>query len=119
MEQVRSGSQEPRTREGTELGAVTCGLSDAEFAQQAERVIADFSQGMDQVEELPDGYALRFPGSGEWIAKLLDFIVYERGCCPFFAFELVFEAEAGPVWLRFRGAGVKEFLERAHLLASG
>ena len=83
------------------------------------RVIAEFSQSLRQVEELEDGYALRFPDSEGWIAKLVDFIVYERSCCPFFAFELVFEPEGRGVWLRLRGDGVKEFLELVHPLADG
>ncbi|MFQ5552868.1 MAG: hypothetical protein ACE5EW_04035 [Thermoplasmata archaeon] len=98
---------------------MACALPDTAFLRRAEQVIADFSQGLDQVVELTDGYALRFPGSEGWIAKLVDFVVYERDCCPFFVFELAFEAEGGPVWLRLRGDGVKEFLELVHPLAGG
>jgi hypothetical protein len=32
-------------------------------------------------------------------------------CCPFFTFELTFEPDSGPIWLRVRGQeGVKEFI---------
>lgn len=96
-----------------------CALSGGALLSRVEGVIADFSRGLDQVVELSDGYALRFPGSAGWIAKLVEFVVHERDCCPFFAFELAIEANGGPVWLRLRGVGVKQFLELLHPLASG
>jgi hypothetical protein len=62
-----------------------------------------------QVRELSDGYAFRFPGGDDWAARLLDYIVFERRCCRFFAFELAFEPDQGAIWLRVRGPeGVKE-----------
>jgi hypothetical protein len=40
----------------------------------------------------------------------VDFFSSERICCPFFAFELIFEPNLGSIWLRVRGAeGVKVF----------
>ena len=59
--------------------------------------------------ELPDGYALRFPGDAIWAEKLIAFVVGERACCEFFTFELVFEPRQGPLWLHLRGPeGTKE-----------
>ena len=52
-------------------------------------------------------------GEKDWATKLLDFIVFERACCPFFTFELTFEPDSGPIWLRLRGQeGVKEFIKQ-------
>ena len=63
------------------------------------------------MDELEDGYEFRFPGSEEWATRLTEFIVFERECCPFLAFELVFEPEGGPIRLRVRGPeGVKEIV---------
>ncbi len=90
---------------------IACNLSAAEMAAR-ERELADsvFSQA-EQVEELADGYALRFPGSDEWANRLLQFITFERACCPFFSFELGFEPNQGPIWLRIHGPeGVKEVI---------
>jgi hypothetical protein len=59
--------------------------------------------------ELPDGYALRFPGDETEAARLLAFIAEERACCPFFTVALVFEPQQDPLWLHLRGpAGTKE-----------
>jgi hypothetical protein len=65
-----------------------------------------------QTNELSDGYALRFPGDETWANTLVQFITYERACCPFFTFELVFEPQQGPIWLHLRGPeGVKAIVE--------
>jgi hypothetical protein len=62
-----------------------------------------------RVDELEDGYEFRFPGSAQWAIRLTEFIILERGCCPFFAFELVFEPGEGPI--RVRGPeGVKDLV---------
>ena len=71
-------------------------------------------------EELPDGYALAFPGGDDEAQALLAFIVAERACCPFFTFELSFPSPHEQIWLRIRGeaAGAKEMI-RADFAASG
>ncbi len=87
---------------------IACKLSEQELAAH-ERELADaiFSK-IEQVEELADGFALRFPGSDEWATRLFEFIVFERVCCPFFTFELLFEANQKAIWLKLRGGeGVK------------
>ena len=67
------------------------------------------------MEELPDGFGFRFPGADPWAAKALEFIEAEKQCCPFFTFELAFEPDDGPLWLRLRGsAAIKDFV-RAEL----
>ena len=65
-----------------------------------------------EVQDLPDGYAFRFPAEESIILLVSEFIARERLCCPFFRFELVAEQEDGPLWLRLRGReGVKEFIK--------
>lgn len=45
------------------------------------------------------------------MAKVLASIAAERQCCPLFTFEIVFEPNDGPLWLRLRGsAEVKSFI---------
>ena len=44
-------------------------------------------------------------------AELTRFVATERQCCRFFAFELLFAPDLGPISLRLRGPeGMKEFL---------
>jgi len=69
-------------------------------------------EGYDERRELPDGYALRFPGDDAWANALMEFIIHERECCPFFTFGLVFEPNHGAIWLHLTGnEGVRTFVE--------
>lgn len=68
--------------------------------------------GSEEVRELPDGYALRFPGDERWARMLLEFVVHERDCCRFFTFGLVFEPDHGAIWLHLSGsAEVRAFIK--------
>ena len=90
---------------------VACSLLEHERVERGEGV-GDLFKGAQQVRELADGYAYRFPGNEEWATRLLKFIVGERSCCPFFTFELGFEPNEGPIWLHIGGPeGVKDFMK--------
>jgi hypothetical protein len=90
---------------------IACSLSDEELRRRREALASDVYKNFEQVDELPDGYAFRYPGGEEWAGRLLELITFERECCPFITFELSFEPAQGPLWLRLRGAaGVKEFI---------
>lgn len=63
-----------------------------------------------EVQELPDGYAFRFTANAQSIKDVAEFVTYERLCCPFFNFEMAVEGEA--LLLRLKGKeGVKEFIK--------
>ena len=86
---------------------LACTLTAPELVTRGAE-IDDLFTGVQQTEELTDGYALRFPGSPTWAERLLSFIQGERSCCLFFTFELVFQPNQGPIWLHIRGPeGVK------------
>ena len=90
---------------------LACTLSGSEQVTRKEEV-NDLFKHVQQVNELADGYAFRFPGSDTRANALMQFITFERGCCPFFTFALVFEPEQGPIWLHLRGPeGVKAIIE--------
>ena len=90
---------------------LACTLTGSEQVTRSEEVNELFKD-VQQVKELADGYAFRLPGSDVWANRLVQFITFERGCCPFFTFALVFEPEQGPIWLHLRGPeGVKAIIE--------
>ena len=90
---------------------IVCTLSETERASWREQTVETLFKAAEQVEELADGYGVRFPGGGDWPTRLLAFTAAERECCRFFRFELAFEPDLGPIWLRLRGPeGVKSFL---------
>jgi hypothetical protein len=89
---------------------IACSLS---AAQKVERgaAFADLFADAEDVAELPDGYALRFPSQDAWITRAAELITAERKCCPFFRFALAFEPNGGPVWLHIAGpAEIKPFI---------
>lgn len=99
--------------------AIACKLSEAQQAVREEELARDIFSNCQEVAELADGYAFRFRGDAEWAAKLIEFIAFERKCCPFFTFELAFEPQEGPMWLRLKGPeGVKSFIEQ-NFVATG
>lgn len=82
---------------------VACQLPGPEQAQRWQDVADNLWSAVQQLRELDDGYAARFPGDAAYAARLLAFIEHERQCCPFFIFTLVFEPAEGPIWLYVQG----------------
>lgn len=81
-----------------------------------ESLVRELRRSSVGIEELDDGYALRFPGSDEWASRLFEVVMLERECCPFVDLELVFERALGPIWLRLRGGNeAKSLFEAIHL----
>ena len=90
---------------------IACALPEGERRERGQALAETILPAVEQVAELADGYAFRFPGDEAWLARLVEFIAAERRCCPFFTFELVVEPEQGPLWLQLRGPeGVKPFI---------
>jgi hypothetical protein len=99
-------------KHGSDDLPITCGLTSAELRKREETLLATFKSAVIETEELPDGYAFRVPGDGEWIAVITEMIVAERECCPFLTFELVAQPGMGSLTVRVTGpAGRKDFLK--------
>jgi hypothetical protein len=66
---------------------------------------------VEEIRELPAGYAFRLPNEAEILVIAAQFIALERLCCPFFGFGLEIEREGGAAWLSLTGReGVKPFI---------
>lgn len=90
---------------------LACRLPEEEQDRQWEDVASEVFGAVRETRELEDGYAFRFPSGDDWVRTLVEYVLYERECCPFFRFELAFESEGGPAWLVLRGGeDVKEFV---------
>jgi len=65
-----------------------------------------------EVQELPNGFAIRFGNEPGRFMAIAKFIENERLCCPFFNFVMEIEPNSGPLWLRLTGGeGVKDILQ--------
>jgi hypothetical protein len=99
---------------------VDCTLDSAALAARSEEIRSGLFAGAEERVDLDDGYAFRFPGDGDWHAKIAAFVASERHCCSFFRFELTFEPGLGPIWLTLTGpAGTKEFIAATFELPAG
>jgi hypothetical protein len=99
-------------KQGSDDMPITCCLTGAELRERQATLLAQFRSAVIETEELPDGYAFRVPGDGEWIAVIAEMIVAERECCPFLTFEFAAQPSKGPVIVRVTGpAGTKNFLK--------
>src|SRR5215217_220904 len=100
---------EPGIQAGDEL--IACLLSERDYAIRSEELAGELLAAVEDVVELPDGYAYRFAGPDSPLESLLEFIATERRCCPFLRFEIAFEPHGGSLWLRMRGSPrVKAFI---------
>jgi hypothetical protein len=105
---------DPVVNESPDL-PIACSLSADELRARGDEVAGLFGH-VARVQELPDGYAFAFAGDASRAHDLLDFVVAERACCPFFTFDLTFPSPHELVWLQLRGgAGVKDFVREAAL----
>jgi hypothetical protein len=69
---------------------------------------------VEEVRELPHGFALRLPTQEDVLALAAEEMNFERLCCPFLRMSLEVEPNSGPSWLHMTGdEGVKQFLRVA------
>lgn len=91
-----------------------CNMSAIPSSERSQHLAAieEVFGAVQEIRELPDGYAFRLPGETAWLMKVADFVARERLCCPFFGFALQIEPEGGALWLSLTGReGVKPFIQ--------
>jgi len=97
----------------SENQSLACDLTAIPVSVREEHVLtAPQLLGLAQeVQELPDGFAIRFLNEPGMFMQMATFVENERLCCPFFNFGLQAEPNNGPLWLCLAGQeGVKELL---------
>ena len=78
---------------------------------QHERVSRDLFARVDEVRDLPDGYAFRLLAEHGTLHSAAAWIANERLCCPFFTFDLRLEPQSATLWLSLTGSkDVKAFI---------
>ncbi|HEX6940658.1 MAG TPA: hypothetical protein VF158_14675 [Longimicrobiales bacterium] len=96
-------------QESTPLACVMDAIPAKERAAHVALIAHLFQEVAQEIQELPEGYAFRFP-AGE-LESVAAFLANERKCCPFLTFELTIPPAEGPVWLRMSGPpGTRDFL---------
>jgi hypothetical protein len=91
---------------------LTCKLSSPELRKRKETVIKNLKSQMLEKNELPNGYAYKFPGTDKMVDELAEFIKTERNCCDFFIFNLSIGGDKGEAWLEITGPKeTKDFIK--------
>lgn len=97
-------------RTGKQL-PIACEMPEERQSSRQGELSRKLFDGCELVRELEDGYEFVFLDEPERTAELARFVATERECCRFFAFELLFATDLGPITLRLRGPeGTKELL---------
>ncbi len=101
---------------------IMCDLTaiSAEMREQHILDATDIFQKAEEIQELAQGYAFRFPNeAGMWLA-LATFVEYDRLCCPFSRFGLTAEPNHGHLWLTLTGPeGTKDLLNTSLVHTGG
>jgi hypothetical protein len=89
-------------------------LTAEEHKHWLEEIGPQLYGAIQEIQELPNGYAFRLPSDPESLRLVAEDLNMERLCCPFVRYTLEVEPNRGAFWLRFTGGeGVKEFLRMA------
>ena len=91
-----------------------CDMSAIEPSQRKLHVATarEVFQAVQEIQELPNGYAFRLPNEATVLLKVAEFIMREKLCCPFFGFRVEVQPAGGPLWLSLTGSdGVKPFIQ--------
>jgi hypothetical protein len=76
-----------------------------------KEIVPKLYKEVQEIQELPDGWAWRLPSKSEVLRLVAEDLNMERLCCPFVNYTLEIPPNRGPFWLRMTGVeGVKEFL---------
>jgi hypothetical protein len=101
------------SKQHSEEIALVCDLTALSMEQrrrygQVRRQLNEFPQ---EVREVTNGYAFRYPADEAGLLLLAEFISLEGRCCPFLDFTLEVKSRQGRAWLTLTGTeSVKEFL---------
>jgi hypothetical protein len=90
------------------------GLSPDQMEYWVGEIVPKLYKRVQEIQELPDGYAWRLPSDSETLMLVAEDLNMERLCCPFVRYTVEIEPNQGPFWLRMTGGeGVKEYLRMA------
>lgn len=93
---------------------VACALSSPAQAARLNELRATIFAACSAVEETADGYAFAF--DGRVAPHVIEFVTFERECCPFLTFDLHLPPASEPLYLELSGNDeVKAFVAASFL----
>jgi hypothetical protein len=92
----------------------SCLLTDQEQRIRAEKLSVQIFQRAKKLIELKNGWDIIFHEPIEFANDLIEMINFERVCCPYFHWSLIFEPENRAIHLQIYGSDlIKEELRNA------
>ena len=97
---TKTPPKEPMLMENTfSSGNLVCQLTGPELATRKSELQKEVFDHVTTVDEMSDGYRFHFADNPDQLLNLLDYIMAERKCCPFFKHNLSLEAnQEGIAW---------------------
>lgn len=90
---------------------LACTLTTAEQTARRNQLTQTLFAQIEQVTELADGYQFHFPADDPTAEALLEFVKFERVCCAFIHFGLLFNPPQEQIILQLTGGvEVKTFI---------
>jgi hypothetical protein len=88
-----------------------CNLTSKEQIKRYKELKDHLFKKIADVKELPEGYDLIFRENIEFSNQLVEFVNFERVCCPSFTFAMKFDPNGGPIHLEIKGSkGIKDMI---------
>ena len=81
-------SDKSRSNEG-----IACTLSQADLARRKQQIRRAIFSKFKTRQEIENGYVFSFEYNKRFIAKLVDHIMVENTCCPFYQFDLTLKSK--------------------------
>ena len=92
-------------------GIIACTLSNGELQKRVDKLKVEVFSNRINLEETSNGYIYYFEDKDSMTNKLMELIIFEKGCCPFFKFDLSILPFNKGLALQISGnTDVKEFL---------
>ncbi|MBX7151917.1 hypothetical protein K1X84_09780 [bacterium] len=82
---------------------VACKLNSAEQVKRSKEIKQELLSKSTDVNELTDGFEWIFDASDETANQLIDFVNFERDCCAFFTFTMIFPPDKKIIRLQITG----------------
>lgn len=110
-------SESPLTLESPDSSeyVYACLLTGPELEQRKKEIQEELVQHMTGVKELPNGFMLSFSDKDQMEAKVIDFVMFERDCCPFFTFDVHMDPYHGGIELSITGNRLLKMFTRGML----
>lgn len=91
---------------------LVCKLIGAEKMKKKELLKTEIFSQVKGIDELENGYILKFEDKDDILLKLTDYLMIEKECCPFFIFDLNIQPNSNGISLKITGQeGAKDMLK--------